>query len=134
MDEKGVDPYRDVLTESKYRELFGIVKHPFTGVDYVEYYSQLIRDCGAEVEVILANDPRAVLPYTKNILACDIHTRNRTKRLLREAGAEPFCQPYRDFTTNAEPPVELKRLARWVNDKAIFKSVKRFEDYRRGTG
>ena len=88
MDEKGVDPYRDVLTESKYRELFGIVKHPFTGVDYVEYYSQLIRDCGAEVEVILANDPRAVLPYTKNILACDIHTRNRTKRLLREAGAE----------------------------------------------
>ncbi|MBE6943059.1 MAG: F420-0--gamma-glutamyl ligase [Ruminococcaceae bacterium] len=88
MDEKGVDPYRDVLTEEKYRELFGIVKHPFTGVDYVEYYSQLIRDCGAEVEVILANDPRAVLPYTKNILTCDIHTRARTKRLLRAAGAE----------------------------------------------
>ena len=88
MDEKGVDPYRDVLTESKYRELFGIVKHPFTGVDYVEYYSQLIRDCGAEVEVILANDPRAVLPYAKNVLTCDIHTRNRTKRLLRAAGAQ----------------------------------------------
>ena len=88
MDEKGVDPYRDVLTESKYRELFGIVKHPFTGVDYVEYYSQLIRECGAEVEVILANDPRAVLPYAKNVLTCDIHTRNRTKRLLRAAGAQ----------------------------------------------
>ncbi|MBQ3000554.1 MAG: coenzyme F420-0:L-glutamate ligase [Oscillospiraceae bacterium] len=88
LDEKGVDPYRDVLTESKYRELFGTVKHPFTGVDYVEYYSDLIRACGAEVEVIFANDPRAVLPYTKNVLNCDIHTRARTKRLLLAAGAE----------------------------------------------
>ena len=88
LDEKGVDPYRDVLTESKYRELFGIVKHPFTGVDYVEYYSDLIRACGAEVEVIFANDPRAVLPYTKTVLNCDIHTRARTKRLLLAAGAE----------------------------------------------
>ena len=88
LDEKGVDPYRDVLTESKYRELFGIVKHPFTGVDYVEYYSELIRACGAEVEVIFANDPRAVLPYTKTVLNCDIHTRARTKRLLLAAGAE----------------------------------------------
>ena len=88
LDEKGVDPYRDVLTESKYRELFGIVKHPFTGVDYVEYYSELIRQCGAEVEVIFANDPRAILPYTKTVLNCDIHTRARTKRLLLTAGAE----------------------------------------------
>ena len=88
LDEKGVDPYRDVLTEEKYRELFGIVKHPFTGVDYVEYYSDLIRACGAEVEVIFANDPRAVLPYTKTVLNCDIHTRARTKRLLLAAGAE----------------------------------------------
>ncbi len=88
LDQKGVDPYRDVLTESKYRELFGIVKHPFTGVDYVEYYSDLIRQCGAEVEVIFANDPRAVLNYTKTVLNCDIHTRARTKRLLLAAGAE----------------------------------------------
>ena len=88
MDKHGVDPYRDVLSEQKYRELFGYIKHPFTGVDYVEYYSQLIRDCGAEVEVVFANDPRAVLNYTKNVLNCDIHTRVRTKRLLKDAGAE----------------------------------------------
>ena len=88
MDKHGVDPYRDVLSETRYRELFGYIKHPFTGVDYVEYYSQLIRECGAEVEVVFANDPRAILSYTKNVLNCDIHTRARTKRLLREAGAE----------------------------------------------
>ena len=88
MDEKGVNPYSDVLTESKFRELFGYVKHPFTGVDYIEYYTQLINECGAEAEIILANDPRAVLSYTKNVLNCDIHTRERTKRLLRAAGAE----------------------------------------------
>ncbi|HIT57206.1 MAG TPA: coenzyme F420-0:L-glutamate ligase [Candidatus Galloscillospira stercoripullorum] len=87
MDEKGVDPYKDVLTLEKYRELFGYEKHPFTGVDYVEYYQNLIRESGAEVEILFANDPRAVLPYTKDVLTCDIHTRKRTKRLLKAAGA-----------------------------------------------
>ena len=88
MDEKGVDPYKDVLSEEKYRELFGYLKHPFTGVDYVEYYSQLIREMGCEVEVIFANNPRAILDYTKNVLTCDIHTRARTKRILKAGGAE----------------------------------------------
>ena len=88
LDEKGVDPYKDVLSLEKYRELFGYEKHPFTGVDYVEYYEGLIRGCGAEVEIIFANDPRAVLDYTKNVIHCDIHTRARTKRLLKAAGAE----------------------------------------------
>ncbi len=88
MDEKGINPYSDVLTEARYRELFGHNKHPFTGVDYVEYYSNLIRESGADVEVIFANDARAVLNYTKNVLNCDIHTRARTKRLLKAAGAE----------------------------------------------
>ncbi len=88
VDEKGVDPYRDVLTLKKYRELFGYEKHPFTGVDYVAYYQELIQDCGAEVEIIFANNPRVILPYTKNVLCCDIHTRQRTKRLLKSAGAE----------------------------------------------
>ncbi len=88
MDEKGVDPYRDVLDLKKYRELFGYEKHTFTGVDYVEYYESIIHESGAEAEIIFANDPRAVLPYTKNVLACDIHTRARTKRLLKAAGAE----------------------------------------------
>ena len=88
MDKNGVDPYKDVLDEVQYRKMFGFVKHPFTGVDYVEYYSQLIKDCGAEVEVIFANDPRAILSYTKNVLHCDIHTRVRTSRLLKAAGGE----------------------------------------------
>ena len=88
MDEKGIDPYRDVLTLERFRELFGCPKHPFTGMDYVAYYGDLIRESGAEVEIIFANDPRAILSYTKNVLSCDIHTRQRTKRLLKQAGAE----------------------------------------------
>ncbi|MBQ7357234.1 MAG: coenzyme F420-0:L-glutamate ligase, partial [Clostridia bacterium] len=88
LDEKGIDPYRDVLDLKRYRELFGYEKHRFTGVDYVEYYESLITGCGAECEIIFANDPRAVLPYTKNVLTCDIHTRARSKRLLKAAGAE----------------------------------------------
>ena len=88
VDEKGVNPYSDVLTLEKYRELFGYEKHHFTGVDYVEYYESLVKGCGAECEIIFANDCRAILPYTKNVLNCDIHTRARTKRLLKAAGAE----------------------------------------------
>ena len=88
LDEKGVNPYSDVLTLEKYRELFGYGKHRFTGVDYVEYYKSLIEECGAEAEVIFANDPRAVLKYTDKVLNCDIHTRARTKRLLLAAGAK----------------------------------------------
>ena len=88
LDEKGINPYSDVLTLEKYRELFGYEKHPFTGVDYVSYYESLVRECGAEVEFVFANDARAILPYTKNVINCDIHTRARTKRILRAAGAE----------------------------------------------
>lgn len=88
LDEKGVNPYSDVLTLEKYRELFGYEKHRFTGIDYVEYYESLIREMGAECEIIFANDPRAVLNYTKHVLNCDIHTRRRTKRLLLAAGAD----------------------------------------------
>ena len=88
LDEKGVNPWTDVLSEEKYRELFGYEKHVFTGVDYVEYYRQLIEEAGAEVEVVFANNPKAILDYTKFVLNCDIHTRARTKRLLLQAGAE----------------------------------------------
>ena len=88
LDEKGVDPYRDVLSLAQYRELFGYEKHTFTGVDYVEYYEQLIRECGADCEIIFANNPKAILDYTKTVLCCDIHTRARTKRILKAAGAE----------------------------------------------
>ena len=88
LDEKGVNPYTDVLSLEKYRELFGYEKHRFTGVDYVEYYETLIREAGAECEIVFANDPRAILKYTKNVLNCDIHSRFRTKRLLKAAGVE----------------------------------------------
>lgn len=91
LDEAGINPYSDVLTLEKYRELFGENKHPFTGVDYVDYYGNLIREAGAEVEIIFANDCRSILPYAKNILNCDIHTRARTKRLLKAAGAEKIA-------------------------------------------
>ena len=88
IDETGVNPFSDVLDIKKYRELFGYEKHPFTGMDYVEYYEQLVKESGAEVEFVFANDPRAILKYTKKVLNCDIHTRFRTRRILKEAGAE----------------------------------------------
>ncbi|MDO4678481.1 MAG: coenzyme F420-0:L-glutamate ligase [Eubacteriales bacterium] len=91
LDEANVNPYSDVLTLERYRELFGENKHTFTGVDYVEYYSQIVKEAGAEVEVIFANNPRAILPYAKHIINCDIHTRVRTKRILMAAGAEVVC-------------------------------------------
>ena len=88
LDAAGINPWTDVLTEQKYRELFGIVKHPFTGVDYIEYYRELIESQDCEVEIVLANDCRKVLDYTDSVLTCDIHTRERSKRLLRAAGAK----------------------------------------------
>ncbi len=88
MDEKGVNPYTDVLTEQKYRELFGDARHTFTGMDYVQYYKDLCKEQGAECEIIFANSAKSILPYTKNVLCCDIHTRARTKRLLKNGGAE----------------------------------------------
>ena len=91
LDEAKINPYSDVLTLERYRQLFGENLHPFTLVDYVQYYSDLVREEGAEVEVILANDPRVILDYTKNVLTCDIHTRARSKRLLWGAGAEKVC-------------------------------------------
>ena len=91
LDEAKVNPYSDVLTLERYRALFGENLHPFTLVDYVAYYSGLVQEEGAEVEVIFANDPRVILNYTKNVLTCDIHTRARSKRLLWGAGAEKVC-------------------------------------------
>jgi hypothetical protein len=91
LDEMGVNPWTDVLAEGMYRKLFGHRKHTFTGVDYIAYYRELIEKEGSDVEIILANDCRAVLKYTRNILSCDIHTRERTKRLLKAAGAEKVC-------------------------------------------
>ena len=91
VDEAGINPYSDVLDLAKYRELFGENKHQFTGVDYVQYYGDLIKDCGADVEIIFANHAEEILNYTKNVITCDIHTRERSKRLLKAAGAERVC-------------------------------------------
>lgn len=87
LDDKGVNPWTDVLTEQQFRDLFGYARHTFTGVDYIEYYKELIESCGCQVEVVLANDCRTILQYTDKVLCCDIHTRARTKRLLQKAGA-----------------------------------------------
>ena len=87
LDEKGINPYSDVLSLKQYRELFGYKVHEFTGVDYISYYEELIRGEGCDVEIIFANQAKAILDYTKNVLACDIHTRKRTKRILLEKGA-----------------------------------------------
>jgi hypothetical protein len=91
IDEAGINPYSDVLSLEKYRELFGENKHAFTGVDYVEYYGNLIRECGAEVEIVFANQAKTILDYTDCIINCDIHTRARTKRILKAAGAKVVC-------------------------------------------
>jgi len=91
LDEAGINPYSDVLTLEKYRELFGENVHEFTGVDYVEYYSQIIKDAGAEVEVVFANQAKTILDYTDCVITCDIHTRVRTKRILKAAGAKVVC-------------------------------------------
>lgn len=88
LDEKGVNPWTDVLTEAKFRELFGYEKHAFTGVDYVEYYKSLVEEYGIECEVIFSNNPKTILDYTKNVLTCDIHSRFRTKRILKANGGE----------------------------------------------
>lgn len=88
LDEKNINPYVDVLDQKQFEELFGKSKHTFTGMDYVNYYKQLIEEEGAEAEIIFSNNPKSVLGYTKNVLTCDIHTRERTKRILKDAGAD----------------------------------------------
>ena len=88
VDEKGVNPYSDVLSLKQYRDLFGTKKHEFTGVDYIDYYVELIKAEGCDVEVIFANQAKAILAYTKNVLTCDIHTRARSKRILKALGGE----------------------------------------------
>ena len=88
LDEKGINPYSDILNVEQYRELFGYKKHEFTGVDYIDYYAQIVKEAGAEVEIIFANQAKAILKYTDVVLTCDIHTRARTKRILKNNGAK----------------------------------------------
>ncbi len=91
LDDSGINPYTDVLTLDAYRNAFGYIKHPFTGVDYVDYYKNLIEEEGAEAEIIFANHPEAIVKFTKNVLCCDIHTRERSKRRILAAGGDKVC-------------------------------------------
>ncbi len=126
LDEAGVNPYSDVLTLDKYRELFGDNKHEFTDVDYVAYYEELIKAEGAEVEVIFANHPKAILNYTKKVLHCDIHTRKRTKRLLEKAGAEIVISMEDVLTSSVDGSGYNEEYGLLGSNKATEDSVKLF--------
>lgn len=126
LDEAGINPYSDVLDVKKYRELFGENKHRFTGVDYVSYYSELIQEQGAEVEVIFANNPREILNYTKNVLACDIHTRARTKRILKAAGAEIVLGMDDILTSPVDESGCNERFGLLGSNKSTEESIKLF--------
>ncbi len=126
LDEKGVNPWSDVLTEEKYRELFGYQKHYFTGVDYVAYYKQVIEEAGAEVEIIFANNPKAILAYTDCVLTCDIHTRARTKRILKANGAKKVYGLDDIMTSSIEGSGWNDRYGLLGSNKATEDSVKLF--------
>ncbi len=126
LDECGVDPYKDVLSLERYRELFGYEKHRFTGVDYVEYYQSLIEEAGAEAEIIFANNPRAILNYTKNVLACDIHTRNRTIRILKAAGGEKIFGIHEILATPVNGSGYNEKYGLLGSNKATEEQIKLF--------
>jgi len=126
LDAAGVNPYSDVLSLERYRELFGYKKHEFTGIDYVEYYSQLIKEAGAEPQVIFANQAKAILDYTDAVLACDIHTRARTKRLLKAAGARIVLGLDDIMTASVDGSGCNERYGLLGSNKATEDSVKLF--------
>ena len=126
LDEAGINPYSDVLDLKRYRELFGENLHPFTGVDYVKYYSEVIREAGADVEVIFANQPQEILKYTKNVLACDIHSRARTKRILKAHGAERVYGMDDILTSPVDGSGCNERFGLLGSNKSTEESVKLF--------
>lgn len=126
MDAAGVNPWSDVLDEKRYRELFGYRLHTFTGVDYIAYYKELIESCGCEAEVIFANDCRTALNYTKHVLCCDIHTRVRTKRLLKAAGASTVLGLDDILTSPVNGSGYNEKYGLLGSNKATEESVKLF--------
>lgn len=126
LDEAGVNPYSDVLSLEKYRELFGENKHEFTGVDYVEYYGNLIKEEGAEVEIVFANQPKAILNYTDCILTCDIHTRARTKRILKAAGAKVVVGMDEILTSSIDGNGYNEKYGLLGSNKSTEESIKLF--------
>ena len=126
VDAAGVNPYSDVLSLEQYRELFGYKKHEFTGVDYVQYYSDIITEAGAEVEVVFANQAKAILAYTEDVLTCDIHTRERSKRLLRAAGAKTVYGLDDILTTSIDGCGYNKHYGLLGSNKATEGTIKLF--------
>jgi len=126
IDEAGINPYSDILSLEKYRELFGKNLHPFTGVDYVEYYGDIIRESGAEVEIIFANQAKAILDYTDCVLTCDIHTRARTKRILKAAGAKVVVGLDDILTTPGERGGFNEKYGLLGSNKSTEDSIKLF--------
>ncbi|MBQ5840467.1 MAG: coenzyme F420-0:L-glutamate ligase [Clostridia bacterium] len=126
LDEAGINPYSDVLTLERYRELFGENKHEFTGVDYVAYYGELIREMGAEVEIIFANHAKAILDYTDCVLTCDIHTRARSKRILKAAGAKVVCGLDDILTASVDGSGFNENYGLLGSNKATEESIKLF--------
>ena len=126
LDEKGINPYSDVLTQAQFEELFGKSSHTFTGVDYVNYYKGIIEEEGAEAEVIFSNNCRTILDYTKNVLTCDIHTRARTKRLLKAAGAEVVIGMDDLMTESVDGSGYNDRYGILGSNKATEESIKLF--------
>ena len=126
LDEAGVNPYSDVLSLEKYRELFGYNVHEFTGVDYVEYYSNLVKECGAEVEVVFANQAKTILNYTDTIINCDIHTRNRTKRILKSNGAKTVLGLDDILTSSVDGSGYNEKYGLLGSNKATENTIKLF--------
>ena len=126
LDNAGVNPYSDVLSLEKYRELFGVNRHEFTGVDYVQYYGDIIRECGAEVEIVFANRPKTILNYTDAVITCDIHTRVRTKRILREAGARVVLGLDDILTASVDGSGFNERYGLLGSNKATEETIKLF--------
>ncbi|AKL97273.1 hypothetical protein CACET_c38450 [Clostridium aceticum] len=126
LDEKGVNPWTDVLTEKQYRDYFGYIKHPFTGVDYIDYYKSLIEEYGIECEIIFSNNPKTILDYTKNVLTCDIHTRFRTKKILKANGGDKVYSLDEILSTSIDSSGYNEAYGLLGSNKATENSVKLF--------
>ncbi len=126
LEDKDINPWTDVLTEAEYREIFGYELHPFTGIDYVEYYRSLIEECGCEAEIIFSNNAKDILKYTKNVLACDIHTRKKTVRALQKAGAEKALSLSDILNTPGKSGGYNEQYGLLGSNKATEESVKLF--------
>ena len=126
LDEKGVNPWTDTLTEEEFRNYFGNVKHTFTGVDYIEYYKSLVEEYGVECEIIFSNNAKTILDYTKSVLTCDVHTRFRTKRILKNHGVEKLYNLDEILSTSVDGSGYNKEYGLLGSNKATETTVKLF--------